>query len=135
MGAERLTRMMTFRATTTVDGGAVQVAVTGTLSHAGGALVLMSAECPVVLHAYRTREERDQAPRAGPPAWTSPARCGPDMREYSLSRGESRTWRVQAASREILGAGLPPGRYYFAVVVNHEDTRTFLSAGDAHLAR
>jgi hypothetical protein len=135
MSAERVTRVMTFRARSTVDGGTVQVAVTGTLSHAGGALVRMSAECPVVLHAYRTREERDQAPRAGPPAWTSHPRCGPDMLEYSLSRGEARTWGVQASSQQILGAGLPPGRYYFAAVVNHEGTRTFLSAGDAQLAR
>jgi hypothetical protein len=126
---------MTFRASPEFTGGGVRVAVTGRLSHAGGALEQMSAQCPVVLHVYRTREARDQAPRAGPPAWTSHPRCGPEMQEYSLSRGESRTWRVQASSRQILGAGLPPGRYYFAVVVNHEGTRTFLSAGDAQLTR
>ena len=135
MGTERVSGVMTFRAGTTAAGGNVRAAVTGTLSHAGGALVRMSAECPVVLYAYRTREERDQAPRAGPPAWTSHPRCGPETQEYSLSRGESRTWRVQASSRQILGTGRPPGRYYFAVVVNHEGTRTFLSAGDAQLAR
>jgi len=135
MGPERISGVMTFRANPEVSNGGVQVAVTGRLSHAGGALERMSAACPVVLHAYRTREERDQAPRSGPPVWSSHPRCGPEMREYSLSRGESRTWRVQASSRQILGAGLPPGRYYFAVVVNHEGTRTFLSAGDARLAR
>jgi hypothetical protein len=135
MGPERISGVMTFRANPEFSNGGVQVAVTGRLSHADGALEQMSAECPVVLHAYRTREERDRAPRAGPPAWTSHSRCGREMQEYSLSRGESRTWRVQASSPQILDAGLPPGRYYFAVVVNHEGTRTFLLAGDAQLAR
>lgn len=52
-----------------------------------------------------------------------------------LSSGESRTFEVRATAREILCNALPPGRYYFAAVVQRQGPRVFLSAGDAELRR
>ena len=52
-----------------------------------------------------------------------------------MRRGESRTLAAETTVREILGNRLPPGRYYFAVAVQREGTRFFVSAGEANLSR
>jgi hypothetical protein len=135
--AERVVGVMTFRPRTVVSRTAprtVEVTLTGTLTHAGGAVERFSADCPVVLHAYRSRARRDAAPRAGRPDWSSRLRCGPEMIEFSLDRGDARTFRVRAAARDVLGDSLPPGRYHFAVAVHHEQQRALLAAGSARLA-
>jgi hypothetical protein len=136
--SERVVGSMTFRPRTVVSrtpAQTMEVTLAGTLTHAGGALERFSADCPVVLHAYRHRARRDAAPRSGVPDWSSRLRCGPELMEFSLDRGDVRTFRVRATAREILGDSLPPGRYYFAVAVHHEQQRAFLAAGDADLGR
>ncbi len=109
--------------------------VTGTLTDAGGSVERFSEACPVVLYAYRTRADRDAAPRAGAPAWASHRDCAPGQVQHTLNRGERRSWQVRARAAEILGASLPPGRYFFAVPVNHQGSRVMLSAGDTDLRR
>lgn len=135
--AERVVGVMTFRPRTVVTRTAprtVEVTLTGTLTHAGGAVERFSADCPLVLHAYRSRARRDAAPRSGRADWSSRLRCGPEMIEFSLDRGDTRTFRVRATARDILGDSLPPGRYHFAVAVHHEQQRALLAAGSAPLA-
>jgi hypothetical protein len=136
--SQRVVGTMTFRSRAVVSqrpSQRVEVTLTGTLTHAGGALERFSADCPVVLHAYRSRARRDAAPRSGTPEWSSRHGCGSELMEFSLDRGDVRTFRVQATASEILGDSLPPARYYFAVAVHHERQRAFLAAGDAELGR
>jgi hypothetical protein len=113
----------------------VRTRVSAALTHAGGALLRYSADCPATLLAYRDRRRRDAAPRSGEPDWKSPRRCGPALQEMSLDRGESRTFEVRATAGDILGSSLPTGRYYFAVAVQTDQQRVFLSAGEANLTR
>jgi hypothetical protein len=124
-----------FRAETRVSEGVVTAAVTGRMLVPGGRELRMSEACPVVLYAYRTREEREAAPRGAVPVWASHRDCPPGEVRHTLQRGESRTWQVRAPVRDLLGDALPPGRYFFAVAVNHTPHRFFLSAGDATLTR
>ncbi|HEV2148806.1 MAG TPA: hypothetical protein VGR37_15485 [Longimicrobiaceae bacterium] len=136
--SSRTADFVTYRAATDVVSTAprtVRTRVTATLTHAGSSLLRYSADCPLVVHAYRDRARRDAAPRSGEPDWKSERSCGPGLQQMTLHRGESRTFEVRATAREILGAGLPPGRYYFAAVVGAEGRRVFLSAGEAELAR
>ncbi len=113
----------------------VRTRVSATLTHAGGALLRYSADCPVTLLAYRDRARRDAAPRSGEPDWKSPRRCGKGLQEMSLDRGESRTFEVRATAGEILGSSLLPGKYYFAVAIQTDQQRVFLSAGETNLTR
>jgi hypothetical protein len=135
----RRVEVSTYRAETAVagtGGGAVVTArVRETLTGAGGAIRRISADCPVVLHAYRDRARRDRGPLGGEPDWTSHGACGSDVVEYALNAGQSRDLVVRASAAEILGEALPPGRYYFAAVVHLPGRRIFLSAGDADLRR
>lgn len=133
----RIVRFATHRANTRVlPGGRVRAEVMVTLTHAGGSLQRFSRDCAVTLYVYRTRERRDAAPRSGAPDWQGPRRrCGPELQEFSMRRGESRTLAAETTVQEILGDSLPPGRYYFAVAVQGEGTRFLISAGEANLSR
>ncbi|HEX2080610.1 MAG TPA: hypothetical protein VHG08_23100 [Longimicrobium sp.] len=124
-----------FDAETQVSEGAVVATVVGRMVEAGSTALRMSEACPVVLYVYRTREEREAAPRAAVPAWVSHRDCPPGEVRHSLNRGEQRTWRVRAPVRAVLGDTLPDGRYFFAVAVNHAPHRFFLAAGEAMLTR
>ncbi len=134
----RQARLITYRAATEVTEQRptrVRTRVTATLTAAGGSIQRYPHGCPVMLWAYRDRARRDAAPVSGAPDWMShPGGCGPELQEVSLGRGESRVFEVAADARSILGASLPPGRYYFAAVVNAPTRRVFLSAGEADLA-
>jgi hypothetical protein len=137
MPAERAYRYVTYRTTgVTLSGGTVRAAATATLTNAGSALVIFPRDCVVRLVAYRDRARRDAAPRSGAPDWEqSLAGCSDATQEFVLGNGQSRTFETSAAPREILGAGLPAGRYHFALVVRADGRRVFLSAGEADLAR
>jgi hypothetical protein len=127
-----------YRATTEADvtaPAATRTTVTATLTHAGGSRLRYSLECAVTLHAYRSRVRRDAAPRSGEPDWKSSQRCGPELQEMWLQRGDSRTFQVRTSAHEILGGRLPPGRYYFVAVVREERRTVYLSAGEAELTR
>lgn len=135
LAARRRSEVMEHRAELGASGGGVTARVVATQAGAGAAAVRYAHECPIVLYAYRSRERRDAAPRSGAPDWKSRDDCGPGLREYALNRGERRTFELRAPAREILGASLPPGRYFFAVAVLVEGRRVFLSAGEAELRR
>lgn len=139
LSAQGIAGRMTFRAAMTrpacTKDQTVRVKVIGTLTHAASSVEHISAECPVVLLAYRTVRERDAAPRSGKPVWQSSRECQPGWRAELLRRGDTRVVEVGASAREILGDSLLPGRYYFAVVVQEARRRLFLAAGDAMLER
>jgi hypothetical protein len=114
---------------------AIRTTVIATLTHAGGSRLRYSLECPVTLYAYRSRARRDAAPRSGEPDWKSPQRCGRELQEMWLTRGDSRLLELRTSVQEILGDRLPPGRYYFVAVVREERRTVYLSAGEADLTR
>jgi hypothetical protein len=127
---------VSYRATTEANvtaPAAIRTTVTATLAHAGGSRLRYSLECPVTLYAYRSRARRDAAPRSGEPDWKSPQRCGPELQEMWLQRGDSRTFQVSTSAREILSDRLPPGRYYFVAVVHEERRTIYLSADEANI--
>jgi hypothetical protein len=136
--ASQTANAVVYRAATEPDAAAeaaIHTTVIATLAHAGGSRLRYSFDCPVTLYAYRSRARRDAAPRSGEPDWKSPPRCGPELQEMWLQRGDSRAFQVRASAREILGSRLPPGRYYFVAVVREERRTVYLSAGDAELTR
>ena len=98
-----------------------------------GTLVRLSAGCPVVLFVYRDRARRDNAPRSGEPDWKSREDCGPEYQKRGFYNGQPQQFNLEVPVSTILGARLRPGRYHFAVVVQAEGKRIFLSAGDAEL--
>jgi hypothetical protein len=101
----------------------------------GGAVIEYSADCPVVLYVYRDRTRRDAMPRSGQPDWQSRLNCGSERQKLVKRYGESWTFDVRAAAREILGDRLPSGRYYFAALVRADRRLVYLSAGEANLKR
>jgi hypothetical protein len=127
-----------YRATTETDAtapAAIRTTVTATLAHAGGSRLRYSLDCPVTLYAYRSRVRRDAAPRSREPDWKSPQRCGPELQEMWLQRGDSRSFELRTSAQEILGDRLLPGRYYFVAVVREERRTVYLAAGEAELTR
>jgi hypothetical protein len=52
-----------------------------------------------------------------------------------MNRGEKQTFEVVVPVRDILGASLPSGRYYFAVLATAEGMQMTLSAGELDLVR
>jgi hypothetical protein len=118
-----------------VSNGAVRARATSVLGYAGSALVEFSRDCPITLYAYRDKTRRDAAPRSGTADWTQPLPCGSEQTSAVLYRGEGRTHETSVAVRDILGASLPSGRYYFAVAVRAAKNRVFLSTGEADLTR
>jgi hypothetical protein len=93
----------------------------------------LSAACPVVLYVYRDRARRDNAPRSGEPDWRSREDCGPELQQRAFYNGQPQRFDLEFPVSSILGARLRPGRYHFAVVVQAEGRRIFLSAGAADL--
>jgi hypothetical protein len=133
----RVADLLTYRALpVSVAGSPAQITarVTATLDYAGSALVNFSRDCPVLLYAYRDRTRRDAAPRAGAADW-SQAMCGTQQQQVVMNRGETRTLSTTVAVGNLLGSSLPAGHYYFAVSVQAEGNRVFLSAGEADLSR
>jgi hypothetical protein len=122
------------RDTTAAQPPMVLAVVTASKSQ-GGALLRYSAACPVVLYLYRDRGRRDAAPRSGTADWTSHDACGAALQQLSLYAGETHTFQVQASTRDLVEAGLQPGRYYVAVAVLGERRKLYLSAGEMTLAR
>jgi len=108
---------------------------TATLGYARSAMMEFSRDCPVTLYAYRDRARRDAAPRAGAADWTQLLACAPDQVKVVMKRGDTRTMETTVAVRDILGASLPSGHYYFAVTLRAQSNRVFLAAGDADLVR
>jgi hypothetical protein len=88
-----------------------------------------------MLFVYRDRARRDAAPCSGEPDWRSAWRCEGGFNEAWLNGGQSWMLEGEATAQEILGDSLPPGRYYFAAVVQTEGQKIYLSAGDANLVR
>jgi hypothetical protein len=118
---------------------AVPVAVRARVAFArdprGSSLRRISIDCPVVLHAYRSRIQRDAAPRSGAADWRAPRSCGPGEREIVLRGATPHVFDVSATAAEILGDSLPPGRYSFAVSVHPGGSPIFLAAGEAELRK
>jgi hypothetical protein len=135
--SERPYDYVTYRAApVSVAGDTVRAAVTATLTNAGSAIIRFPRECVVRLVAYRDRARRDAAPRSGAPDWEQPlAGCSDVVEGVTFQAGQPRTLEARAATRAILGAGLPAGRYHFAVYVRAPGRRVFLSAGEGDLAR
>jgi hypothetical protein len=127
--------LMTYRAATSLVGTTVRASVTGTLTHAGGSVVEYPRDCEIELVAYRAKDRRDAAPRSGAPDWRATRSCVPGWRQTILNRGESVLFETSASAGEILGSALPPGVYYFAVVVHTRSRDVWLSAGAAELRR
>jgi hypothetical protein len=129
----------------------VRAEAVATLTHASGITTAMSVDCPVSLLVYESRERRDAAPLAGEPAARAPRSCGPAVAPVAFSapdpRGNPRRdgfalqpgapvpFRVEASAADLLGEGLPEGRYYFAVAVPLAGRTLYLSAGEAVLRR
>jgi hypothetical protein len=137
MPATRIADLLTYRAqpvTVSVAPAVVRAEATATLDYAGSALVTFSRDCPLLLYVYRDRARRDAAPRSGSADWQQPA-CGSPEQEIGMNRGQTRTLSVAVPVQDILGGTLPAGHYYFAVVVQAQRNRVFLSAGEADLAR
>ena len=103
------------------------------------ALIVVTEQPPTkwtvrsLLYAYRDRARRDAAPRSGAADWAQAA-CGTQQQQVGMSRGETRTLSTIVAARDLLGPSLPAGRYYFALSVQAEGNRVFLSAGEADLS-
>jgi hypothetical protein len=137
LATTRVADLLTYRALpVTVAGSPAQITarVTATLDYAGSALINFSRDCPVLLYAYRDRARRDAAPRSGAADWSQPA-CGAQQQQVVMSRGEARTLSTILAVPNLLGLPLRAGHYYFAVSVQAEGNRVFLSAGEADLSR
>lgn len=114
--------------------GSVRATVIGTVVNANSALVDVARDCPVLIRVYRDRERRDAAPRSGAPDWSQPT-CGSAMEKKTVFRGEQQTLETSVPIREILGASMPSGRYYFAVVTRADGMEMTLSAGELDLTR
>jgi hypothetical protein len=127
--------LITYRAASTLVGGAVQGKVTATLTHAGGSIVEYPRECPVQLVAFRARDRRDAGPRAGEPDWRGSRPCATGWTQVALDRGQSASFEASAPAREILGNNLPDGTYHFALIVHTRTRYVWLSAGSAELRR
>lgn len=115
-----------------VSDGLVHATVTGTVVNANTALVEIGRDCPVLIRAYRDRARRDASPRSGAPDWSQPA-CGSAMQTETVARGDKQTLEAVVPVRDILGASLTPGTYYFAVVVSAEGMQMTMSAGELDL--
>jgi hypothetical protein len=126
---------ITYKATSTVTGGAVQGKVTATLTDAGGYLVQYPKECVVELVAYRTRDRRDSAPWTGAPDWRATRACASGWQQTPLERGQSISFDATASAREILGSSLPEGTYYFVAIVHTRTRNVWLAAGSGELRR
>lgn len=134
---ERTADLMVYRASpVTVDGSSVLHAhATATLGYANSALVGFSSDCPIVIYAYRDRARRDAAPRSGAADWVQRTSCGTQETSTGMTRGDARSLDTSAPVRDILGASLPAGTYYFAIAIRAQTNRVFLSAGEAVLVR
>ncbi|MDQ3309886.1 MAG: hypothetical protein M3497_07140 [Gemmatimonadota bacterium] len=138
LAATRTAESITYRANTEATSASpliIRTQVTAVPAHPGGARLRYSADCPVILFVYHSRARRDAAPRSGEPDWRSARSCQGGFSEEWLNGGQSWTLGGEATTQEILGDSLPPGRYYFAAVVQTDRQRVFLSAGEANLAR
>jgi hypothetical protein len=136
--ASRTAHAVVYRAATEPDAAdppGIRTTVIATLTHAGGSRLRYSFQCPVTVYAYRSRARRDAAPRSGEPDWKPSQRCGRELQEMWLQRGDSRAFEVRTSAHEILGDRLPPGRYYFVAAVREERRTVYLSAGEADLTR
>ncbi len=135
--AERTADLMVYHASgVTVDGSSVLHAhATATLGYANSALVGFSNDCPIVIYAYRDRARRDSAPRSGVADWVQRTSCGTQETSVGMGRGETRSLDTSVPVRDILGASLPSGTYYFAIAIRAQTNRVFLSAGEAVLVR
>jgi hypothetical protein len=137
LSTTRVADFFTYRAApVTVSGSPAQVRaqVTATLDFAGSSLVSFSRDCPVLLYAYRDRARRDAAPRSGAADWSQP-KCAAIQETVTMSKGQSRALETVVNARDILGASLPSGRYYFAVAVQAQGNRVFMSAGELDLTQ
>jgi len=88
--------------------------------------------CIMFLRAYREES------RSGKPVWDQEreAVCVAAIQEFTVAAGDSTVIRqgtINAA--QILGDSLPPGRYYFTVVLRPDWERLELAAGEAELAK
>jgi hypothetical protein len=117
-----------------VSDGSVRATVVGTVVNANSAIIDVARDCPVLIRVYRDRARRDAAPRSGAPDWSQPG-CGSDMQKKTVFRDEQLTFETTVSVREILGASLPSGRYYFAVVASADGMQMTLSAGEVDLTR
>ena len=134
----RISEVLTFLSDpVTVSGSPQQVTARGRirLDYASGALVTYPGTCALRLHAYADRARRDAAPRSGPADWIQQPSCFAAMESIVLSRGQEKLFQTTVAARDILGNSRPAGRYFFAVEILAEDTRVFLTAGEAELSR
>ncbi len=118
----------------TVSGGTVVAKATGVVVNANSALIQLERNCPVLIRVYRDRARRDAAPRSGAPDWSQPA-CVSARDTAVLYRGDMKTFETAVPIKDILGASLPSGRYYFAVLVKGDDMEMVLSAGELDLVR
>ena len=137
MPPSRIHAAVTYRAAAvTSAGGAVHATVTATLTDAGGSRMLLPADCVVLLAAYRDRARRDAAPHGGTADWVqSTAGCSAATTETWYDQGVAHTFTTRTTARDILGAALPAGHYYFAAIVRAPGRMVYLSAGEADLAR
>jgi hypothetical protein len=55
------------------------------------------------------------------------------MQTETVARGDKQTLEAVVPVRDILGASLTPGTYYFAVVVSAEGMQMTMSAGELDL--
>ena len=127
--------LITYESATNVNAGTVRASVSATLTHAGGSVVEYPRECEIELVAYRAKDRRDAAPRSGAPDWRASRSCAAGWRQTILNRGQSVLFETSASASAILGSALPPGAYYFAVVVHTRSRNVWLSAGSAELDR
>ena len=114
--------------------GLLRATVTGTVVNASSALIDVASDCPVLIRVYRDRTRRDAAPRSGAPDWSQPG-CGSLTQRKTVLRGEQLKLEASVPVREILGASLPSGKYYFAVVASGDGMQMTLSAGELDLTR
>lgn len=88
--------------------------------------------CIALLRVYR------DASRTGNPVWDQARTvgCAAAIQEFTVAPGDSTIIRRSTISAaEILGDSLPPGRYYFTVVLRPDWQTLELAAGEADLAK
>jgi len=138
LATSRVVDLVTFTALPVEVSGSpasMRARVTATLDYASGALKEFPHDCPIALYAYRDRTRRDTAPRSGAADWTQPLVCTTDQVKIMMKRGDTHPMETTVPVRDILGASLPSGHYYFAVALRTKANPIFLAAGDADLVR
>ncbi|MFS8636873.1 MAG: BsuPI-related putative proteinase inhibitor [Gemmatimonadota bacterium] len=135
MRAYRTAEGVVYRADTAImESFPVQLRPQLTIRNEGesGRTIRFPDGCIMLLRVYREES------RSGSPVWDEARTvgCTQAVQEFTVAAGDSTVIRQRTISAaEILGDSLPPGRYYFTVVLRPDWQPLELAAGEAELAK